>query len=517
MSTDLPDMSSNTLEISARNSNALALGAGRSNPPTGYARRSLPLQHRRAGCDLAYARDMSSRQTIVQPGESNPRDLFIFVHIDAPYVRQEARLATRDAVVAELWGAGTSAYRPLLAAYGGLRGWVAGIVQRLGPDAMIAMDGAPMAPQIRRVCLTTWSAGSQVAKDVCAGADWPDALVMLDGLYGNKPAGSRAGDGRVVMDAGLAGIARYAAAAARGERVCVILHSAIPTPYASSSECAAAVRAAVEAETRLAFQPVELPELSPLREAWQIGNLTIVGYAGATGAEHVREAHLFDEIWTRFVPFATDEDTQTMRAPPPDLDLQRVETIGDRATELSLQLADARVGESPAGSNISDPRYWQGITRIVHGVEVPLNLAKRPAAWCAAGFCFASVQAALALGHTAEAIASWRTGPVPHGQRASVLEVQSDMTSRGLFHAAAQARAGAYEPQRGDAVFLDRSSDPAEGHVARYVRRLDANTFETVGGNEHGHEASDLADRWRVTERRFDDQRLRGFGEFPRA
>lgn len=246
---------------------------------------------------------MSSKRIIVQPGETTPCDLFLYAHVGADFIREEASHATRDAVVAEFWGQGTVAYKALMPAYGGFKGWVAGLETKL-------------SKKFRRVCLTTWSAGSQVAEDVCKGNDWPDALVMLDGLYAPKPEGSKPGDGKVVFDDGLKAVANFALAAARGERICVILHSNIQTPYASSGECAKAILTFVEGQLGEPLEDVKetigpKDKLGPMVSAKCLRNLTIIEYGGANGAEHVREAHLFDEVWKRFIPWASDESVDT--------------------------------------------------------------------------------------------------------------------------------------------------------------------------------------------------------------
>lgn len=232
------------------------------------------------------------RRTIVQRGDAG-ENLFIYCHTDAKLVKSRVTGRISDAVAVEHWGAGASAYRPLLEAYGGFDAWIAAIARECGKDGF------------RRVCLTTWSAGSQVAKEVCKGGSLPDAIVMLDGLYASKPAGARPGDGQVAVDEGLRAIARYAADAARGERIMAILHSEIPTSYASSAECAAAVRRMVEAEVGpLGLDPdVSAEEVGAFTGAVGAGGLHILGFPGTGAAEHVREGQLYDTCWRLFLPW----------------------------------------------------------------------------------------------------------------------------------------------------------------------------------------------------------------------
>lgn len=260
-------------------------------------------------------------RTVIQPGRTTECDLFVYAHIAASAeIKAQAAKATDDAVFTELWGNGTGAYRPLLPSMGGR--WTEYVRQ---------LSAANFGSKVfRYTTLTTWSAGSQVAKDVCNAAvlrgqldaETPDALVMLDGLYGAKPAGSRQGDGKVVWDSALQAIGDYAIAAAEGRKVCVILHSNISTPYASSKECVEAVLAYVQ--TRTGQQLQRDPELAPADlagqsfvEALRLGNLHVVEFAGRDAAEHMREAHLFDEVWRRWVPWVGSAPSPRPPAPLP--------------------------------------------------------------------------------------------------------------------------------------------------------------------------------------------------------
>jgi hypothetical protein len=240
----------------------------------------------------------AGRQTLLQKGGPDS-DLFLWVHIDGPLIRGQVAQVTTDAVATELWGEGTIAYRSLLAEYGGFLGWVDGVARRAGRSGF------------RHTCLTTWSAGSQVIKDVCMGPDWPDAIVSLDGIYGHKPPGARPGDGQVVWDEGLEAVSRCALSAARGERIMVILHSGIETLFASSRETAAAIRGRVEVamggrmQADLRLTPADL-DGHPFEQALELGDLHIVSFPGNTASEHIVEAHLYDEVWRRWIPWTQD-------------------------------------------------------------------------------------------------------------------------------------------------------------------------------------------------------------------
>ena len=455
-----------------------------------------------------------SPRTVLQPGVGDPCNLFVYVHLAAPAdVRQHVAETTSAAVVFELWGNGTSAYKPMLPAYGG--SW----------PAMVKGIGDKIQKRFAKTCLTTWSAGSQAVKDVLVAAKGdltkaPDAIVMMDGLYGAKPPGSKPGDGKVAPEPGLTALAAYAAAAARGEGpICVIFHSNIYTDYASSKECAEAVQKLVEetvgapmvADTSLT--PAMLDKHA-FKEALVIGNFHLVEFAGRDAQEHMIQAHLYDEVWKLWVPWTTGD------APKPEPKLPPVSkgSLAQVALAVALEECNAGVGETPPGSNKVKPEYWAGCTRMdpKTGKEVLIKMLVGP--WCAVGFQWCSYEAARRLGYSAADWESWMTGVVPHGRRVSVIELQTDFTRRGLFHSAADVRAAKYDPQPGDAVFLDRTGANAAaglGHIARFVRRIDATTFETVGGNEAGTTDSDFGDKWRKKTRTYADKNIRGFGAFP--
>ncbi len=168
-------------------------------------------------------------------------------------------------------------------------------------------------------------------KDVCSGADWPDAIVSLDGLYGEKPAGARPGDGRVVWDAGLEGVTRCAVAAARGERIFVLLHSSIQTPFASSREVAEELRRRVELEVGASMHddatlgPEDL-DGHAFERALELGDLHIISFPGDDRREHVVQAHLYDEVWRRWIPWTQDDEAPSagaLRPEPPALAQRR--------------------------------------------------------------------------------------------------------------------------------------------------------------------------------------------------
>ena len=253
------------------------------------------------------------KTTILQHG-SSCSDLIVYAHIDGSILKPVVPTVTSDAFISLFAGAGTSAYKGAVSSVGGWPGFVAQLSEPLGYKP-------------RRTALITWSAGSQVAMEACAGPEVPDAVVMLDGLYGGKPKGSKMGDGQVLPSPGLDAVTVCATAAARREknihmvdgvtveteRVFVIFHSRIPTPYASSKECAEYVQARVEAALgekmeRAVDVDAALLDGHFFVEALALGNLRIVEFGGANAGEHIREAHLWDEAAKLWIPWIEGAD-----------------------------------------------------------------------------------------------------------------------------------------------------------------------------------------------------------------
>ena len=242
------------------------------------------------------------QRTILQPGTSCS-DLIVYSHIDGSILRPVVPTITQDTFVTLFFGAGTSAYKGSVTKFGDWRGFTADIEREVGHP-------------FNRTALVTWSAGSQSAMEACASFDPPDVVVMLDGLYGGKPKGSRMGDGQVLTSPGLDAIATFATSAARREvtprgveRTMVIFHSRIPTTYASSKECAEHVQARVEQVLGQKMAPATDVDPTMLDghffvEALALGNLRIVEFGGANAGEHIREAHLWDEALKLWAPWA---------------------------------------------------------------------------------------------------------------------------------------------------------------------------------------------------------------------
>lgn len=227
--------------------------------------------------------------TLLQKGFEGS-DLFVYCHIDPNLLTEHVKtLFPGDAVWVELRGEGTSAYRGVSAEYGGWDRWVDTIEKKCGC-------------RFARHFLTTWSAGSQVVKDVCLAGYRPDGILMLDGLYEGKPPSSKTGDGKITVSEYIEAISQYATDAAREDSTTkfIATYSDIMTPYASSRECQEWIRARVEGTLGYGIGPdlsIEILNGRKITESFRTNGFRQIGTKGHDAAEHCFHAHLYRELW----------------------------------------------------------------------------------------------------------------------------------------------------------------------------------------------------------------------------
>jgi hypothetical protein len=219
---------------------------------------------------------------------NEPADLFVWSLGDLQADLRQG--APGDTIVYYFNGAGTSSYEhpPTIA-------------------QIAAKYPAPGNEPYRHVSVSGWSAGGRaVQRWLDNGAVGVDAVLLADALYTGLVRGKA--DPKPLTSA-----INYAIKAATSPEnagpIFVFWHSSITPPgYASSGQCADAVRAAVEK----AVGPME--EFTPpdafratLTSAVRLGNCILLGYKGADAAEHVREAHLIDDAMRAFVPWCSPD------------------------------------------------------------------------------------------------------------------------------------------------------------------------------------------------------------------
>lgn len=179
-------------------------------------------------------------------------------------------------------------------------------------------------------------------------------------------------------------------------------------------------------------------------------------------------------------------------------------SLGQRCLQWSLAelrrgVKDAEPGH-PAGARIRE--YLAPCVRHVGSEEVRLGLSSGN--WCAAAACAAAYSSVEGRER------------IPHGYRASALELKADAMAAGAWIGAdtnkKRSGASAWVPAPGDLAIFHRGAPGSwEGHVARVMTTVNAaGVFKTIGANEGPR------GEWRISQRSVDDADLLGFIAYPR-
>ena len=153
-------------------------------------------------------------------------------------------------------------------------------------------DDAPGAPpRWRRVTLSCFSAGYGAVREILKTEDGfarVDAIVAADSIYAGieEPVPGAAVDTRSVAARDMAGFVAFAEAAADGDKVFVVTHSAQPTPYASTTETADTLIAATGG-TRVADE-VRWGEGLLQASRCTRGGFEVLGFTGAEAKDHLQ-------------------------------------------------------------------------------------------------------------------------------------------------------------------------------------------------------------------------------------
>jgi hypothetical protein len=227
-------------------------------------------------------------------------DLLLHFHGNVKVVVESAEAAGLNAIVAVVnLGIGSAPYQDAYAVPGSYEALLADVQRAVGARGLVG-------PRLRRVALSSWSAGYGALSSILEqrrGTDRLDALLVLDGIHcGWLEERPDALNHRQL--ASFAGAARMAAA---GEMLFTITHSAIiPPGYASAEATASYLLDAVGASRHAAALPPshlilramydnvartarEL-RLEPTTEAAK-GGFHVRGFRGETKEHHM--AHLF--------------------------------------------------------------------------------------------------------------------------------------------------------------------------------------------------------------------------------
>ncbi|HEY0037184.1 MAG TPA: hypothetical protein VGB66_10880 [Longimicrobium sp.] len=223
-------------------------------------------------------------------------DLVVHFH-GAAWLPQQAVARLRGPVVAAVvnLGAGSGAYGRAFSDPAAFDSLVAGVAREVA-----AVAGKPV--RIGRVTLAGFSAGYGAVRAILREPrhfEAVDAVLLLDGMHASYvPEGSGLAAGGVLDSAHVAVFARFARAAADGEKRFVVTHSEIfPGTYASTTETADWILQTLGRRRTpvLRWGPRGMQQLSEVRA----GGFELLGFAGNTAPDHIDHLHAMPELLAR--------------------------------------------------------------------------------------------------------------------------------------------------------------------------------------------------------------------------
>jgi hypothetical protein len=192
-------------------------------------------------------------------------------------------------------GGGSAAYeRPLSDS----AAWT-NLLRRIRDETTARSSGSV---RVGRVIVSAFSAGYGGVRALLSDertAETLDAVILLDGLHTSYvPERTVLAEGGALDTAKLAPFLRFARRAAAGEASLLITHSEIfPGTFASTTETSDWLVAALGLSRIpvLVWGPGGMQQLSEVRR----GRLTILGFAGNTGPDHIDHLHGLTEFLTQ--------------------------------------------------------------------------------------------------------------------------------------------------------------------------------------------------------------------------
>jgi hypothetical protein len=165
----------------------------------------------------------------------------------------------------------------------------------------LAWDGAGLSgeAQFRRVFLSSFSAGYGAVREILKSPqafERIDGIVAADSIYAGLEEGT---DSRTPKREQMRDFRRFARAAAAGEKIFVVSHSDLVTPYASTRETADDLLRAVEIVRRPVEGEREAGSFAPVTMASK-GRFLVVGYPGTTGDDHLVHLREIHALWRSF-------------------------------------------------------------------------------------------------------------------------------------------------------------------------------------------------------------------------
>jgi hypothetical protein len=170
-------------------------------------------------------------------------------------------------------------------------------------DALLARTNAALkdmcpnaaAPKAARVALTAWSAGYGAVFRILdheRDASRVDAVLLADGLHASFEPGGRT-EQRIAIEQ-IAPFLTFADQAAAGKKLFALTHSAITTPYASTTQTADFLLAQENAERVPANIPPPRPGMTP-RTRGDARDFHVMGFDGGNEQAHCDHLHAFGD------------------------------------------------------------------------------------------------------------------------------------------------------------------------------------------------------------------------------
>jgi hypothetical protein len=164
--------------------------------------------------------------------------------------------------------------------------------------ALLAEAEARAGVRFTPVTLTAWSAGYGAVRAILrvpANYERVQGVLLLDGLHASYAEG--ASNPRPLVAEHLAVFVQFARDAAAGKKRMLVTHTEIvPGSYASTTETADYLLRALSLERRPAQDTASRPR--PRSEARR-GGFAVLGFAGATAADHVDQLHALPDYLKR--------------------------------------------------------------------------------------------------------------------------------------------------------------------------------------------------------------------------
>lgn len=412
---------------------------------------------------------------VVQVGSGVRRDFVVVYHLSAALDARVRSAFGQDAAIINV------TEDPFKQRYGRVG------VNGLRPIADLIDDfrRSHDACDIGRLVLVGYSEGCQAVRAQLRDGVSPSVIVVADGTHGSWPL-TRA-------DTEVWSV--WWARAVAGECAFLASHSGLtyveklPSPYAS---------------TWTVLQRVsgwKLPLPRGTDTVRQQGSAIVWSNGDADKNAHVRQA-------TEVLPTMLEQAAAWLAARAGGVEARAhgtqpapSQTLGERCVAWSL--AHEGLRENANGDHPLIAK-WRDLCVRGYGSEARL-LRLPPTNWCSIFACAALRECALA------------GEKLPHGFRAGVVEIVEDASGAhdefcGIWRPVSMMSSG-WRPAVGDLAIFDRSreGEPSTAwwrHVSRVVE-CDALAFRTIGGNENR--------TVRITMHKFDEPRLLGFVEYPRA